>query len=263
MIQLDGNDPRVDDPVTAPEVEILAARALAILATRGAQQSPRLVERLRFLADAFMAMDTDASVEALERVLADGVSIDDVIDHVIPEVARLAGKLWAEDDVSFVDVSIASARLQESVRRLRRRERGKMDVGGAEANVLLIVPPSEEHTLGIFVAADQLRRMGTSVEISIAERPRDIAGRLKAKTYKLVGITASGPRTLAYVKELIKTVRRHTKAFVPIALGGPIILNDGLGLDQLGVEFVSEDIRLTAQRCGLALRETNATDEVV
>jgi hypothetical protein len=50
----------------------------------------------------------------------DGIPVEDIIDVVLPEVARSAGRRWMDDDISFADVTIVTARLQETVRALGR-----------------------------------------------------------------------------------------------------------------------------------------------
>jgi hypothetical protein len=47
-----------------------------------------------------------------------------IIDIVLPEVARQAGRRWMDDEISFADVTIVTARLQETVRALGRVPRG-------------------------------------------------------------------------------------------------------------------------------------------
>jgi hypothetical protein len=63
----------------------------------------------------------------------EGVSVEDIIDVVLPEVARKAGRRWMDDEISFADVTIVTARLQETVRALGRVPRGGPRRGSAGA----------------------------------------------------------------------------------------------------------------------------------
>jgi len=86
------------------------------------------------------------------------LSVDAVIDMYVPAVARLLGDMWKEDDIDFATVTVGSMRLQallsiasvESLDFIR-------PVDDALA-MLVVVPLGEDHSLGAFVLAAQLRR---------------------------------------------------------------------------------------------------------
>lgn len=244
------------------DVQILAMRALAILAETKGPKSSQLSERIHAMSDDFRLGDPSDARRAIDRVLADGVSINDTIDFVLPEIARHLGERWFADDISFVDVSIGTARLQETVRALRQRERGWPMAVGRDRRVLMIIPAPEEHTLGAIIATDQLRRRGIMVDLSVAEKRREVAARLEANRYKMIAISASGIRTVAAVKELVDTVRRHALQFVPIALGGALADADDRLKDRVNVDIISNDICASAKRCGLLPTETIISDEI-
>lgn len=249
MANLERQAKRPKSPVLAEDVHLLAARALSLLAQQ--RQPQRLQDRIAWLSDQFISGDPEDSKEAINRVLGDGVTIDDTIDHVLPAVARVLGDRWFADDISFVDVSIGTARLQETVHILRSRERSQKKAEKSGARVLLIVPGPEEHTLGVVIAADQLRRRGLSVDLSVGERPRALAARTRHSNYKLIGITASGTRTVASVKELVDGLRRSAQKFTPIAVGGPIAEDAENVKDRIAADIFTTDICKAALRFGL------------
>lgn len=259
MSDLDAKTKRSKNGDLNEDVHLLAARALAVLAQqRAAQlqgldvvQPERLAERIHFLADLFLSRDAEEAKLAVDRVLGDGVSINDTIDHVLPAVARLLGERWFADDISFVDVSIGTARLQETVRSLRARERAIPAATERVARVLMVIPASEEHTFGMVVAADQLRRRGLLVDLSVAERRQELALRVRNANYKMIGITASGVRTVAAVKELVDNIRRNAQQFTPIVLGGAIAEADEQLKERVAVDMISTDICDAAKRFGL------------
>ncbi|MEM1272523.1 MAG: cobalamin-dependent protein [Pseudomonadota bacterium] len=250
-----------DTSAKRAEVQLLAAQALAILAKQTAVTPPHLTERLVRLSDLVIALDPDIAHQAIDDVIREGLGIDDVIDHLLPEIARMLGERWFADDISFAEVSIGSARLQEMVRRLRMRRRAVNNVHGPDKRVLIIIPRPEEHTLGAFIAADQLRRADVSVEMSIAERRRELEARLRENRYHMVGITASGVRTLAAVKEIVGVIRSKCRTFTPIVLGGPLADADRALTDRLKVDVMTTDIRSAARRCGvLSARQEKDTE---
>jgi methylmalonyl-CoA mutase cobalamin-binding subunit len=87
----------------------------------------------------------------------------------------------------------------------------------------LIIPRTEEHTLGAFVVADQIRRHGCEVDIAMDVHPRQVAEKVRKTRYHMVGITAAGRRSLASAKELVETIRASVTRVTPIVLGGSVV----------------------------------------
>jgi len=213
-----------------------------------------------------LAETEDPRRSAIERLRRDGVTPAEIIDQIIPGVARLLGQMWADDAMSFADVTIGTARLQETVRRLHTQMLSSSSNGLSvnsvrhtpirDQHVLLVIPRSEHHTLGTFVAADQLRRFGYDVDIVMDEHPRQIATALRKKRYVMVGITAAGRRTLASARELVDIIRATATRVTPVVLGGSLV-STGLDLKQItGVDHVANDIETALRLCGLGIVET-------
>jgi methylmalonyl-CoA mutase cobalamin-binding subunit len=245
--------------VADAEVARLAARAIAILLSEKGTLQPSDEARLELLSDAFMSDRDETRRAIMDRMRLEGISAEEFIDIVLPEVARKAGRRWMDDEISFADVTIVTARLQETVRALGRVPRGghqtrdmaETALANARARVLLIIPRPEEHTLGTFVLADQIRRHGCEVDIAMDHHPRQIAEKVRKTRYHMVGITASGRRTLATAKELVETIRASVTRVTPILLGGSVV---GGGKDlkaMTGVDHVVNDGESAMIACGL------------
>jgi methylmalonyl-CoA mutase cobalamin-binding subunit len=119
------------------------------------------------------------------------------------------------------------------------------------ASVLSDHSAPEEHTLGTFVVADQIRRHGCEVDIAMDLHPRQIAEKVRKTRYHMVGITASGRRSLATAKELVETIKASVTRVTPIVLGGSVV---GGGKDlkaMTGVDHVVNDGPSALRACGL------------
>lgn len=241
------------------EVARLAERAIAILLSENGVHQPAIHSRLTLLSDAFLSDQDDARHSIIRRMREDGLSVENIIDVVLPEVARQAGQRWMDDEISFADVTIVTARLQEAVRALGRVRRGgqgtrevaETALANARARVLLIIPRTEEHTFGTFVLADQIRRHGFEVDIAMDLHPRQIAEKVRKTRYQMVGITAAGRRTLASAKELVETIKTSVTRVTPVVLGGSVV-GEGKDLKALtGVDHVVDDGPSALRACGL------------
>lgn len=241
----------------AAEIARLAQRAIAVLAADRPGRSDGLKLRLTQLCEAFISPEEDRRHDMLMRLRQDGVSTTEIIDHIVPAVAQQMGERWFADQISFADVTIGAARLQETVRGLRGHDALRAGARSEAPALLLIIPRGEHHTLGAFVLADQLRRRGYGVDVAIDRHPGQIRDMLRRKRYRMVGITVSGRRTLASAKELVDIIRLTVTRVTPIVIGGAILDKgyDVLGLS--GADHIARDAQAALRRSGLDAVATN------
>lgn len=233
------------------EVTRLARRATAVLAAHGPGRSDGMGHHLIRMSDAFISSDEEDRHEMLTRLRRDGISRPDIIDQIIPAVARLLGERWFADEISFVDVTVGAARLQEAARALGRendlRDRGRSD---ADA-ILIVIPRGEHHMLGPLVLADQMRRRGFAVDTVVDRHPRQLPGILSKRRYRMVGITASGRGTLASARELVETIRASVTRVTPVVIGGSILDKDLDVLSLTGADHTARDAASALMKCKL------------
>jgi methanogenic corrinoid protein MtbC1 len=231
------------------EINSLAKAAISVLARQAPPTSEGVARRLETLCEAYISPDEAHRLDALGKLASEGVSVEDIIDYVIPATARLMGHRWAADSLSFAEVSIGSARLQETVRGLTVKKR--REVVKNQGSILMILPYREHHTLGAFVAADQLRRRGLDVHISVSQHPKEVAERIKRHRYDMIGVTAAGRRTLASVKDLVEIIRSNVSRRTPVILGGSILDSELDAVAITGADFAATDVDAALEYCGL------------
>lgn len=235
------------------DVETLAHRALQLLNDTSDTGSVATPFALLFaLTDAFLDVDSQARHDMLARIMRRGVSPQQIVDEVIPATARYLGQLWMQDRLSFAEVTIGTARLQETVRAMTIR-RQCVDAAEGTLNVLLVVPRSEDHTLGIFVLAEQFRSLGCHVEVSIGNHAVEVAQMVRDTKFDLIGVSCGGRRSLSAVRDLVKSMRGSVARKLNIAVGGAV--ND-LGVDVkavTGADQVCTDAKSALQNANLEL----------
>lgn len=231
-------------------VNSLAVKALSVLKAKGGAIAPDYNSpQLDAICDAFVAADDAERHEAISTLQSNGLSHQDIIEHIIPTTARLLGDRWFANDLSFADVTIGAARLQETIRALNAKGARNQSVGGD--SILLVVPRNEHHTLGIFVAAHKFRTLGIDVQLAVGLHPLQVSQMVKKNRFPAVGITSSGRKSLGAARELVDAVRKSVPKITPIVIGGGVT-NLQLDIKQItGADHVSSDPEVVIDLCGL------------
>lgn len=142
---------------------------------------------------------------------------DALLLDVLPRVAALLGEGWADDEISFVDVSIGSARIQEALRHL-----GIRATRAATTPVIpVIVPPWEQHVLAAQFAAHRICRAGQRA-VMLTGLSAERAGRMPIiQTAPALLISATDRPARGRLENYLLDLRTSLKAAAPIIAGGP------------------------------------------
>jgi len=233
------------------DIQRLARSAIAVLATYGSDGSRGAIPTLEALLAAVISSDEGLRHDVVFDLRQSGLPTDDIIDFVLPAAARILGDRWARDLNTFLEVTVGTARLQEMVRELAWHEKSRHLMRVEAPAILLIIPKTEEHTLGAFVLADQWRRMGVWVDMAIHQSQREIAAILRKRRYDMVAITAAGRGTLASARELVDMTRRTAAQATPICVGGAIVDKDIDVLAVTGADHIAANAGGALRKCGL------------
>ena len=212
-------------------------------------------ERVTDLCDAVVHRDESRQHAVVAQMVSAGISTADVAEDYVTLAARKLGEAWVDDRLSFSEVTIGAARLQEIVRSL-----GHTDAGGSVTvplghRILLVIPPEEDHTLGAFVAANQFRRYGLWVHLAIGQSYDEVAETVAAQDFEMIGISGAGRRALESVRNLVSTVKQRCPHCAPVVVGGNLCNLDNRVLDLTGADFVTTSPRQAMSFCGLSVRQ--------
>ncbi len=231
-------------------VDALATRALNVMAERRTMSGgTHRATHLRELFDSAVEPDGEHLAQLVREILRLGVPSEIVTDIYIPEVARRLGAAWLADRLSFVEVTIGTARLQAIARDLASTpDRCR----GAHSRVCVIVPRNEDHTLGAVILSGQLRRLGIAVSMHAGESSCEVARALQRDQPDAVMISASHVDCVDEVASLVVASRRVANRDMPITVGGPLL---DLEIDILAETRADHAVCDAAQAltlCGLA-----------
>jgi methylmalonyl-CoA mutase cobalamin-binding subunit len=145
------------------------------------------------------------------------------------------------------------ARLQAILREIGRdwsADHDPLPVRG-EATVLLIIPESEQHTLGAMVLMGMLRRRGVSVAFRIAPSVADLQALLAGSSFDAALVSVGQASGVAPCRVLVRALRDLTQGRLPIAVGGAVL---GIVQDvqeETGADLASNDLGAVMQALGL------------
>jgi methylmalonyl-CoA mutase cobalamin-binding subunit len=233
-------------------------KRLAFLRRAGAgklQQS--MIDRL---VAAVCTADSAAVPDILDSFRKARVPVDAVMSDYIPAAARALGEAWEQDRLTFGLVTIGTARLQSMLRQLQAEQRADSADPGADAAVLVLIPPGEQHTLGAMVAAAMLRRKGVSVKVQIAPTVADLSNLTVDRRFGAVLITLGSIDRLETCAKLVKTLKQITKGALRVAIGGAVAEHCRDVLTDSGADLVTNDVDAVISEFGLndKMAERNA-----
>ena len=195
--------------------------------------------------------DLETAVDFVQNLVDDGLSIDRVFLEVLSETARHLGRGWENDEIDFVAVTIGLSRLQQIVHRLSPGGIAKSAGTGSGFRALLLPTPGEQHTFGLLLIEDALRRAGWEVWGGHAISKRDLDKMLSRHNFHIIGFTVSHEPMLDPLQRTIQDVRRQLGGHgCSIVVGGRIFNEDPVLYHSVGADGMARDAREAVGVCG-------------
>jgi len=212
------------------------------LSTTGAEA--RMARMRNADIDAFSASllardDADAR-RAVEALLADGASVDDVADALLAPAARLLGARWEDDTLSFAEVSTGMTRLHVLLHMMGRR----LHAGGAPTGRRLLMAnnPGERHAFGPLMVAEHFRRAGWDSRFDPAATTATIVREVETGTLDVIGLSCAAERYLDDLQRCIRAVRAAARGRPLCLLVGGKAFSGRPGLSsRVGADATAED----------------------
>ena len=196
------------------EGEIVPRLVLARRVTRGADPVRAGEARVpdgcdvRELVRLLMAHDVSVASAYVEMVRQRGSTLETVCLDLLAPAARQFGLLWEEDECDFMQVTVGLCRLHQLLRELSP----EFGYAGAERKVnrriLLAACPGDQHTFGISLVAQFLRRADWEVWHEFPGTCAEIVDLVRAHWFSVVGISVGTEARLDQLAETIGAVRR-------------------------------------------------------
>lgn len=176
----------------------------------------------------------------LDAMLAKHLDPEMIACGYATEAARSLGESWLSDELSFVEVTIRSERLHGLIRRVDEMLVTTEQPDGP--SVLILVAEGEQHTLGAFVLALQLRLVGFSAVVKVAPMAADLTVLMTANRFDIALVSIGCTAGLESGIGLVRTLRLLSRGEMRIYVGGAVPLPDDRLLALTGADQVRRDV---------------------
>ncbi|MBS0558536.1 MAG: cobalamin B12-binding domain-containing protein [Proteobacteria bacterium] len=194
------------------------------------------------LARLTLGQDDAACQRYVEALRLNGVGIDAVYLQLITPAARLLGQMWADDLCTFIDVTIGIARLQQIVRTLGPAFLGDGGRAAHDRRAVLMSVPGEQHTFGLLMAAEFLRRAGWVLDCATPANNAGAATIVRSGWFCFVGFSLSTEGRIGALSACIRGIRKSSmNRKIGVLVGGNVFLEHPDLVRRVGADAMAED----------------------
>lgn len=222
-------------------VKDLAAEVIRRLAEThvDATPLPPSDDQIEHLCHALLSDDDTAGAQFISDARSEGVSVTSIYLNYLAGAARMLGKWWEEDHVSFMDVTRGTSRMYAIMRALRH------SFAPASSSLTKIAVfasvPGETHILGVRMAADLFRKVGWDIELKIGKTHDELVAEIMQSEATVIGLSASGARSVKPLSRLVLALRIG-KPTAAIFVSGNIITEEEDTIALLDIDGMVTDI---------------------
>jgi methanogenic corrinoid protein MtbC1 len=229
------------------EGEIVPRLVLARRPARAPAEPPAVDSRAPDAVDVaelvrlLLAHDVGVSSAYVETVRQRGASLELICLGLLAPAARRLGEMWEEDECNFMQVTVGLCRLHQLLRELSPEFRADEE-GKANRRILLAPCPGEQHTFGVSVVAQFLRRAGWDVWHEFPATHEEMLKVFCQHRFEVVGLSIASETRVEALRETIRSIRQASRnRAVGILVGGPILvikpeLAVSLGADAMALD---------------------------
>jgi MerR family transcriptional regulator, light-induced transcriptional regulator len=206
------------------ETEVLPRLLLAQRAARPRPPaSKQLAQDTTELVRLVLAQDATSAAAFMERLQSRGATAESLYLGVLTGAARRLGDLWLADQADFMQVTIATGRLQQLLRMLAPGFQAAAARHRHPYAVMLMPAPGEQHTFGLLMLGEFFRRSGWHVVGGPGASPTEPVDSVRRSWIDVAAFSIGSETLLARLVLLINRVRRASRnPGLRVMVGGPL-----------------------------------------
>ena len=202
-----------------------------------------------------LAHDVAVASAYVETVRHRGASLEVVCLQLLAPAARELGLLWEQDECDFMQVTVGLCRLHHLLRELAAEFRADEIELKLDRRILLAPLPGEQHTFGITLVAQFLRRAGWDVWHEFPNTDTDILEVLRHNWFTVVGLSIGNDSRLDAVAAMIESIRRMSRnRAVGVLVGGPLFVTKPEIASLVGADATATDGKQAVERAEMICR---------
>jgi len=241
------------------ENELIPRLMLAFDSTPASTAAPAastLSEHVDTFVQLVIENEADVAARYVDTLRAEGFPIATLYLDLLAPAARRLGDMWDTDDASFADVTIGVCRMHQVLLEFTRCFDATTKNGDDSQTALIAPAPGEQHTFGLFMVMEFLRREGWTCYSGTPSTRKEFLKLANSADFRLIGLSISADRNLQEAGQLIKDLRRRTDA--KILVGGRCVLESPELVDELGADAMARDGREAARVINKLVREARS-----
>jgi methanogenic corrinoid protein MtbC1 len=161
----------------------------------------------------------------VEMVRGRGASLDAICLELLAPAARELGLLWEEDECDFMQVTVGLCRLHQVLRELSPAFDCVEFPEPGDREILLSPYPGEQHTFGVTLVAQFLRRAGWEVTQGSPRTVAELLVLTRQNSFALIGLSVGFDRTREELAQTIRSIREQSRnRSIGVLVGGPLFV---------------------------------------
>ncbi len=195
--------------------------------------------------------DTPVALGFVDAVRRRGPGIESICLELLTPAARRLGELWDQDLCTFMQVTVGLSRLHGVLRELNPsfRSPGVTDSRDRGRRALLMPTPGEQHTFGLLMVGEFLRRAGWEVWTDFPGTQAELSAIVAGHWFAVAGFSLGSEGRLDTLSSSIQALRRASRnRSIGVMVGGPIFLAHPEYVSRVGADTAAADARDAALR---------------
>jgi len=225
-------DQRMARLISTIEGEIVPRLVLSRRVTRRAEAAAKggarapdrtdVAELVRLL----LHHDVPVASAYVETVRQRGATLETVCLDLLAPAARELGIMWEQDECDFMQVTVGLCRLHQLLRELSPEFASEDDQRTGDRRILLATCPGDQHTFGIALVAQFLRRAGWDVWHEFLATRGEILEVTRQHWFSVVGLSVATETRLDDLTDMIRALRAASRnRSIGVMVGGPILVH--------------------------------------
>ncbi|WP_435704656.1 cobalamin B12-binding domain-containing protein [Yoonia sp.] len=204
-------------------------------------------EQIEDLCVALLSAQDSVADQIIMDARHDGVRVEVIYMGYVAGAARRLGEMWDNDEVSFMQVTLACGKLYRIIRALRHIVAPAIIQDRDDRPAMFTLVPGETHSLGIEMATDIFRREGWDVDMVLGLDHDTLLEQADTRNYKAIVLVAHSQTMIEPLTRLVLALRiSHPLSHLVVA--GHILDHHPDISDIVGADAVIKDINTAVAR---------------